>query len=105
MVSCCRPLCNHRSCHHCAEHDTPSYSSRRSMLAKNTATSSTNTHSSDEGISAKDIALKTEACIRRDFGYPEKYHAGSFPWLLSAERQRTPMDDLDGTTDAGTNSA
>ncbi|KAJ2362036.1 hypothetical protein H4S02_006883 [Coemansia sp. RSA 2611] len=36
-----------------------------------------------------------EAEIRRDFGYPAKYHAGSFPWLLSAERQRTPMEDLE----------
>ncbi|KAJ2887521.1 hypothetical protein FB639_001256, partial [Coemansia asiatica] len=35
-----------------------------------------------------------ETAIRRDFGYPIEYHAGSFPWLLSAERQRTPIDDL-----------
>ncbi|KAJ2674512.1 hypothetical protein IWW42_001682 [Coemansia sp. RSA 1085] len=36
-----------------------------------------------------------EAEIRKDYGYPAKYHGGSFPWLLSAERQRTPMEDLD----------
>ncbi|KAJ2712774.1 hypothetical protein H4R19_002582 [Coemansia spiralis] len=40
-------------------------------------------------------AIRTESDIRREFGYPVKYHAGSFPWLLSAERQRVPMDDLD----------
>ncbi|KAJ1953396.1 hypothetical protein EC988_003019 [Linderina pennispora] len=26
--------------------------------------------------------------------YPAVYHAGSFPWLLSAERQRIPLDPL-----------
>ncbi|KAJ1888005.1 hypothetical protein LPJ66_008797, partial [Kickxella alabastrina] len=36
----------------------------------------------------------TETAIRQDFGYPAEYHAGSFPWLLSAERQRVPVDDL-----------
>ncbi|KAJ2848075.1 hypothetical protein IWW36_003509, partial [Coemansia brasiliensis] len=36
-----------------------------------------------------------EAEIRKGFGYPAKYHGGSFPWLLSAERQRIPMEDLE----------
>ncbi|KAJ2027951.1 hypothetical protein GGI08_007641 [Coemansia sp. S2] len=27
--------------------------------------------------------------------YPATYHMGLFPWLLSAERQRVPADDLD----------
>ncbi|KAJ2349996.1 hypothetical protein GGF43_004340 [Coemansia sp. RSA 2618] len=40
-------------------------------------------------------AQRAEPNIRRDFGYPVKYHGGSFPWLLSAERQRTPMEDLE----------
>ncbi|KAJ2629908.1 hypothetical protein H4R22_003041 [Coemansia sp. RSA 1290] len=33
--------------------------------------------------------------IPRCEAYPSTYHMGSFPWLLSAERQRTPMEDLD----------
>ncbi|PIA16681.1 hypothetical protein COEREDRAFT_86767 [Coemansia reversa NRRL 1564] len=44
------------------------------------------------------------AKIRRDFGYPAKYHAGSFPWLLSAERQRIPMEDLDASILSAVNS-
>ncbi|KAJ2079572.1 hypothetical protein H4R24_003690 [Coemansia sp. RSA 988] len=42
--------------------------------------------------------------IRRDFGYPAKYHVGSFPWLLSAERQRTPMEDLDTNSSSAADS-
>ncbi|KAJ2158506.1 hypothetical protein GGF46_003720 [Coemansia sp. RSA 552] len=33
--------------------------------------------------------------IPRCEAYPSTYHMGSFPWLLSAERQRTPVADLD----------
>ncbi|KAJ1866424.1 hypothetical protein LPJ78_001889, partial [Coemansia sp. RSA 989] len=33
--------------------------------------------------------------IPRCEAYPSTYHMGSFPWLLSAERQRTPMEDLE----------
>ncbi|KAJ2793093.1 hypothetical protein H4R21_006032, partial [Coemansia helicoidea] len=33
--------------------------------------------------------------IPRCEAYPSVHHAESFPWLLSAERQRVPMDDLD----------
>ncbi|KAJ2212501.1 hypothetical protein EV179_004617 [Coemansia sp. RSA 487] len=101
MVSCRRPLCNHHSCNPCAEHNLPSSSSHRRCAFEKKPT----TYAGGEGISAKDVALQTESCIRRDFGYPVKYHVGSFPWLLSAERQRTPMDDLDGTTDTGTNAS
>ncbi|KAJ1795776.1 hypothetical protein LPJ59_004152, partial [Coemansia sp. RSA 2399] len=36
---------------------------------------------------------------------PTTYYMELFPWLLSAQRQRTPIDDLDGTTDTGTNSS
>ncbi|KAJ2537932.1 hypothetical protein EV175_006575, partial [Coemansia sp. RSA 1933] len=47
-----------------------------------------------------------ETPIPRCESYPPMtYYMEVFPWLLSAQRQRTPMDDLDGTTDAGTNSA
>ncbi|KAJ2158504.1 hypothetical protein GGF46_003718 [Coemansia sp. RSA 552] len=41
-----------------------------------------------------DRNLHIDIQVRRDFGYPAKYHAGSFPWLLSAERQRTPVEDF-----------
>ncbi|KAJ2715289.1 hypothetical protein H4R19_001286, partial [Coemansia spiralis] len=33
--------------------------------------------------------------IPRCGAYSYTHHAGTFPWLLSAERQRVPMDDLD----------
>ncbi|KAJ2780310.1 hypothetical protein GGI15_003582, partial [Coemansia interrupta] len=45
-------------------------------------------------VQARKDALYSETAIRRDFGYPIEYHAGSFPWLLSAERQRIPVNDL-----------
>ncbi|KAJ2744560.1 hypothetical protein GGI20_002877 [Coemansia sp. BCRC 34301] len=32
--------------------------------------------------------------------YPAPYHMGLFPWLLSAERQRVPADDLDAHASA-----
>ncbi|KAJ2659150.1 hypothetical protein IWW48_003683, partial [Coemansia sp. RSA 1200] len=42
--------------------------------------------------------------IPRCESYPPTTHFMEvFPWLLSAQRQRTPMDDLGGTTDVGTN--
>ncbi|KAJ1931031.1 hypothetical protein EC988_009926, partial [Linderina pennispora] len=30
--------------------------------------------------------------------YPTTHHGGQFPWLLSAERQRIPEDDLEGAS-------
>ncbi|KAJ2750755.1 hypothetical protein H4S06_004294, partial [Coemansia sp. BCRC 34490] len=110
MASCSRPHCNHHNhhhnqpCHSCSEHSIPTPASslyHHHRLPANAAT--TANPKDEEDMSAKNVALQTESCIRRDFGYPAKYHAGSFPWLLSAEHQRTPMDDLDGTTDIGTN--
>ncbi|KAJ1956799.1 hypothetical protein GGI12_005209, partial [Dipsacomyces acuminosporus] len=41
--------------------------------------------------------------IPRCESYPTTYHASFFPWLLSAERQRIPYDDLQGLR-AGTGS-
>ncbi|KAJ1724371.1 hypothetical protein LPJ53_001387, partial [Coemansia erecta] len=39
--------------------------------------------------------------IPRCEAYPTSYFTGSFPWLLSAERQRIPMSDLDDAKPAG----
>ncbi|KAJ1718181.1 hypothetical protein LPJ61_006773, partial [Coemansia biformis] len=36
--------------------------------------------------------------IPRCEAHPFTYHMGNFPWLLSAERQRVPMDDMDAQT-------
>ncbi|KAI9506209.1 hypothetical protein GGI26_000399 [Coemansia sp. RSA 1358] len=89
-----RSLSNH-SCHPCAS---------------SVCCSATKANGAQEAPSAgplaKDIAVQTtEPGIRRDFGYPAKYHAGSFPWLLSAERQRIPVDDLDDTPTTCTGSS
>ncbi|KAJ1647908.1 hypothetical protein LPJ64_000794, partial [Coemansia asiatica] len=35
--------------------------------------------------------------------YPTSYHMGLFPWLLSAERQRIPMEDLEVSTGCQSN--
>ncbi|KAJ2389094.1 hypothetical protein GGI05_003601, partial [Coemansia sp. RSA 2603] len=51
----------------------------------------------------KNNAPYCETEIRRDFGYPIEYHAGSFPWLLSAERQRIPVNDLAAHTNVDGN--
>ncbi|KAJ1746116.1 hypothetical protein LPJ58_005829 [Coemansia sp. RSA 1591] len=64
--------------------------SKNCMCADNGAASSTCAHAPHTTK-----AQRVESEIRRDFGYPAKYHGGSFPWLLSAERQRTPMEDLE----------
>ncbi|KAI8324260.1 hypothetical protein GQ54DRAFT_309356, partial [Martensiomyces pterosporus] len=33
--------------------------------------------------------------VQLNINYPAMYHAGLFPWLLSAERQRIPYDDVE----------
>ncbi|KAJ1720596.1 hypothetical protein LPJ53_004801, partial [Coemansia erecta] len=54
-------------------------------------------------VQAREDAIYSETAIRREFGYPIEYHAGSFPWLLSAERQRVPVNDLAAHADADGN--
>ncbi|KAJ1846122.1 hypothetical protein LPJ73_004630, partial [Coemansia sp. RSA 2703] len=43
--------------------------------------------------------------IPRCEAYPTSYFTGSFPWLLSAERQRIPMSDLEDTKPTSGNMA
>ncbi|KAJ2720880.1 hypothetical protein GGI07_004325 [Coemansia sp. Benny D115] len=82
-----KPSSNHvrsyaSKCNNCIlDRDDAAAASTKRAVAKNSQ-SSTHTH-------------KSESDIRQHFGYPVAYHAGSFPWLLSAERQRTPIDDQD----------
>ncbi|KAJ2700729.1 hypothetical protein FB645_004903, partial [Coemansia sp. IMI 203386] len=42
--------------------------------------------------------------IPRCEAYPTSYHMGLFPWLLSAERQRIPMSDLEASKSSGSSS-
>ncbi|KAJ2236610.1 hypothetical protein IWW45_001662 [Coemansia sp. RSA 485] len=84
--SCCATLC--QSAH------TPQSTSDASTAA------SSHSEARFSGAQTSPEAGKyCETTIRREFGYPIEYHAGSFPWLLSAERQRVPLDDLSMHTD------